>query len=72
MMADKNIYMVNKKEHAVACLNDLYFVPMLEKMGFVRCSNADYFRWRWGTWNKAKFVYIDRRTNEKNKTVRSN
>ena len=71
-MAKKLIYMVNRKAHAVACFNDRYFVPMLKKAGFEECSNAEYFKWRWGTWNVSKFAYMEKRTNEKNKSTRSN
>lgn len=66
-MARKYIYMVNKKDHATACLSDAYYVPVLKKAGFVRCSNAEYFRWHWGTWEDEKFAYIDRRPDEKKK-----
>lgn len=71
-MTGKYIYMVNKKDHAVLILNSRFYVTAFEKLGFEECSHAEYFKWRWGTWNKTKFADIEKRNHETKKSTRSN
>lgn len=60
-----NIYFRNDAMHAVAVTNAERLAEQLEKIGFVRCTNAEYFEARLSTWNDSAIIDMEGKPNVK-------
>lgn len=58
-MSKKRIYFRHTENRAVAVCNDEQFVAMFESNGFERCTNEEYFKARWLTWNDTAVLEVE-------------